>query len=121
MHPLYEEALKLADRLKAARLEVASLTSELATVEYNLAVAKAKVERALIKQVGDEKRLGPTAESRERVFTLARDADQDYKAQAKRQIDTQARLERAKIEVAALRYQLTIILTAMRATEEGAG
>ena len=118
MHPLYAEAMEVADRLKEARLQVTHVTSELAQAAYDLAVGKARVERGLIKKVGNEKRLGPTSESRERVFILARDADEEYLARLKRHNEVKVRLGQVKVEVASLGDRLTIILTAMKA---GAG
>lgn len=114
MPDLYEEALDLAERIKAARLAVVDLSTVLAQAEYDLSVNKARVERALIKQVGDEKRLGSTVDARERVFVLARDADDAFNEQRKRRDAASADLERAKIEATALRDRLTIILTAMK-------
>jgi hypothetical protein len=119
MHPLYADAIEVADRLKEARLQVIGISSELTQAGYDLAVAKARVERGLIKKAGDEKRLGPTTESRERVFTLARDADEAYLAELKRYNEVKVRLEQAKVEVASLRDRLNVMLTAMRAGEGG--
>ncbi|MDY7039319.1 MAG: hypothetical protein SVX38_00490 [Chloroflexota bacterium] len=117
MHPLYGEAIEIAEKLRGARLRVVSLLSELAEAEYDLAVVRARVERGLIKQVGDEKKLGPTVESRERVFTLGRDADEEYRAQLGRYGQAKMNLEQAKVEVASLRDRLNIMLAAMRAEE----
>ena len=119
MHPLYQEAIEVAERLKQARSQVIRLSSELAEAGYALTVAKARVERALIKKVGDERKLAPSAESRERIFTLARDADDDYLARAKAHAEAKARLDEAELEVTALREKLDIMLTAMKADEPG--
>ena len=115
MHPLYEETIKVSESLREARLEVADLSMGLAQAEYDLRVVKARVERSLIKKVGDEKRLGPTVDARERVFTLARDADEEYLTQLKRHDEVQVKLERAKVEVSALCDKLNVMLTAMKA------
>jgi hypothetical protein len=118
MESLYPDAVEIADRLKEARLQVVQLSAEVAEAEYDLAVTKARVERDLIKKVGDEKRLGPTSESRERVFTLARDADEEYLAQLKRHSEAGIRMEQARVEVQSLRDRLDIVLTAMRSGEK---
>jgi len=115
MHPLYEKAIEVAEKLKEARLQVAHLSSEWAEAEYDLSVAQARAERGLIKKVGGEKKLGSTVESRERVFTLARDADEDYRAQLERRNQAKIRLEQAKVEAASLSDKLNIMLAAMRA------
>jgi hypothetical protein len=117
MHPLYGEAIAVAEKLKEARLQVVLLSSELAEAEYGLAVVQARAERGLIKKVGGEKKLGPTVESRERVFTLARDADEEYRAQLERHGQVKMKLERAKAEAASLRDRLNVMLAAMRAEE----
>jgi len=117
MHPLYEMATEVVDRLRAARLEVAHLSVELAQVEYGLRVAQARVERGLIKKVGGEKALAPTVEDRARIFVLALDADQDYGEQLRRRDELEKSLEEARVEVASLRDKLNVMLAAMRATE----
>lgn len=119
MHLLYAEAMEVTDRLKEARLQVVHLSAEFAQAAYDLAVSKARVERALVKKVGDEKRLGPTTESRERVFTLARDADEGYLDQRKRHNEAKTRLDQAKAEVASLRERLEVLLTVMKASGQG--
>jgi hypothetical protein len=115
MQPLRVEAMQVADRLREARLQVTDATSEFVQAAYDLAVAKARVERGLIKKVGHEKALGPTTESRERVFILARDADEQYVARLKRHNEVTVRLDQAKVEEALLGDRLKIMLTAMRA------
>lgn len=117
MHPLYEDSLKLIEQLKAARLAVARLAGELAKAEYELTLTAAKVEREWIKRVGDDKKLGATVEARERVFILARDADENYKAQLNRQWEIKAKLDEAKVEASALQDKLSVTLAAMRASE----
>ena len=117
MHTLYEDSLKLVEQLKAARLTVARLSDELAKAEYELTLIAAKVEREWIKRVGDDKKLGATVEARERVFTLARDADENYKAQLNRQWDIKAKLDEARIEASALQDTLSVMLAALRAGE----
>jgi len=62
MHPLYAEGMKISEKLGELCARVVQLTMELSQIEYELRVIKAKVERALIKQVGGEKKLGPTTE-----------------------------------------------------------
>ncbi len=116
MHTLYETAREKTDLLKEARLQVVHLSSELSQTEYDLHLSKAQVERGLIKKVGGEKALGPTVESRTRIFTLAVDADENYKAQLKRRNAIELKLEEAKVEVATLRDKLNLMLTAMRVT-----
>ncbi len=117
MHPLYEAGMKIIDRLRETRLQVASLSMELAQAEYQLQVIKARVERALIKQVKSERALGPTVEDRARIFTLAVNADPDYQAQLKQHAQLKLKLEQVKTEAAFLRDKLTITLAAMKATE----
>ncbi len=114
MHPLYEEAMQVAERLREARLEVIDRTVEAAQAEYDLAVVQARIERGLIKKVGDEKRLGPTVDSRERVFTLARDADQEFLAKLQQHNESKLKLDRAKVEVSALHDKLNIMLAALQ-------
>ncbi len=118
MHPLYDEANQIAEELQAARLEVAQLTFILAQNEYELTVVKARVERKLIKQVGDEKRLGATVAARERVFTLARDADEEYLLKLKRYNQSELALEQARVEVLALQDKLSIVLATLRIAGE---
>ena len=116
---MYEEAMTVAGKLKEARQEVVRLTGELKEAKYDLAVAKAKVERALIKKVGGEKKLGLTAEDRERVYTLALDADETYRSEWKRHFELETRLDLARAKVSALQDQLNVILTAMAADAGG--
>ena len=116
MHALYTTASEITDRLKEARLQVVQLSAELSQTEYDLRLLKAQVERGLIKKVGGEKALAPTVESRARIFTLALDADENYKAQLGRRKAIELQLEEAKVEVAALRDRLNLILTAMKVT-----
>ncbi len=47
MHPLYDEANEVVERLRAARLEVAHLSAELARAEYDPRVTQARVERKM--------------------------------------------------------------------------
>ena len=47
MHPLYDEANEVVERLRAARLEVAHLAAELARAKYDLRVTQARVERKM--------------------------------------------------------------------------
>lgn len=117
MHPLYTDSLKLIEQLKAARLAVARLSGELAKADYELTLMAAKVEREWIKRVGDDKKLGATVEARERVFTLARDADENYKAQLNKQWEMKTKLDEARVEAAALQDKLSVMLAAMRASE----
>lgn len=116
--PLYETALELAEKLKEARLQAAVLAKEVVEAEYQLKVTKAGVERTLIKQVKNEKLLGNTLEDRTRIFTMALDADADYKARLKQQADLTLKLEQAKIEATFLRDRLTVTLAAMRIPEQ---
>lgn len=115
MHPLYADGIKIAEKLGELNTRVVYLSMELSQIEYGLRVTKAKVERSLIKQVGGEKKLGPTTEDRERIFTLALDADQSYKEQLKHRNEVELNLEQAKAEIASLRAKLNVIIAAMRA------
>ncbi len=47
MHPLYDEANEVVERLWAARLEVVHLSAELARAKYDLRVTQARVERKM--------------------------------------------------------------------------
>ena len=118
MNPLYSDAIEVADRLKEARLNVVRISSDVVQAEYDVTLAQARVERGLVKKVGDEKKLGLTTESRERVFTLARDADEQYLTQLRRYNEVKIRLEQAKVEVSALNDRLNIMLTAMKTNED---
>lgn len=113
-HPLYIEATKTTEILQETRLKEVQLASEFAQAQYKLSVIKARVERTLIKRVKEEKDLGPSMESRERVFVLARDADPDFVAQLKQVNEIQLRLETARAEVLSLRDKLNVFLTSMR-------
>jgi hypothetical protein len=118
MHPLYTAATEVVDRLRAARLEVVHLSADLAQAEYDLRLDQARVERGLIKRVDGEKALAPTAKDRDRIFTLALDADPDYGKQLGRCNALKMRLEEARVEVASLRDKLSVMLAAMKATED---
>jgi len=120
MHPLYNEANEVVERLRAARLEVVHLSAELARAEYDLRVTQARVERKWIKKAGGEKSLAPTAEDRARILLVALDADEEYRAALQRRDALALRLEEAKVEAEALHHRLSVILAAMRA-EEGSG
>jgi len=118
VHPLYSTAMETTDKLREVRLQVASLSMDLSQAEYNLQLMRAKVERGLIKKVKGEKALGPTVEDRARIFTLALDADADYQGQLKRRNEVELKLEQAKAELASLRDKLSVLLVAMKATDE---
>lgn len=120
MHPLYDEANEVVEKLRAARLEVVRLSAELARAEYDLRVTQARVERKWIKKAGGEKALAPTAEDRARILLVALDTDEEYKAALERRDALALRLEEARVEADALRSRLSVILAAMRA-EEGTG
>lgn len=77
--------------------------------------------RQVPKKVGGEKQLAPTAEARARIFTLALDADEEYRGKLARRDEIQAKLEQAKVEAGYLRDRLNILLAAMRSheTEDG--
>ncbi len=113
-HPLYVEATKTTEILQETRLKEVQLASEFAQAQYKLSVIKARVERTLIKRVKEEKDLGHSVESRERVFVLARDADPDFVAQLKHVSEIQLRLELARAEILSLRDKLNVLLTSMR-------
>jgi len=117
MHPLYTAATEVVDRLRAARLEVVHLSADLAQAEYDLKLAQARIERGLIKRVDGEKALAPTAKDtakdRDRIFTLALDADPDYGKQLGRCNALKMRVDEARAEVASLRDKLNVMLAAM--------
>jgi hypothetical protein len=119
MHPLHSVANETVDRLKVVRLEAARLSAELVQAEYDLRLAQARVERGLIKKAGGEKSLGPTVEDRARIFVLALDADEGYRACLKRRDELALKLEEAKAEAASLRDRLSVVLATMRAGEGG--
>jgi len=119
MHQLYSEGMKTAEKLGELSVRVVNLSMELSQIDYELRVIKAKVERGLIKKVGGEKKLGPTTDDRERIFTLALDADKSYKEQLRRRNEVELNLEKAKAEITSLRNKLNVILAAMRAGETG--
>ncbi len=114
MNPVYDEAMQLADKLHDARLEIVRIAGELTQAQYELTISAAKIERALIKRVGDEKKLAPTADARERIFILARDADEEYRAQHDRCNRLQLELDKTKAEAATLQDKLRIMTAAMR-------
>ena len=118
MHSLYAAAMEVVERLEKARQRVVHLAADLARAEYDLRVRKARVERELIKKVGGERALAPTAEDRARVFTLALDADAEYREKFQRWQEIKLALEEAKVEVAALRDRLSVMLAVMRAGSE---
>ena len=121
MHPLYEAAIAATEELRKARLRVARLSVELSQADYRLHLLKARVERGLIKRVGGEKALAPTVEDRARIFVLALDADEDYQAERRRCDELRLELEQAKVEAAALRDRLDVMLAAMRAAGSDGG
>ena len=116
MHPLYETALDVAEKLKGARLRVVQLSTQVGRLDYDLRVTKAKVERALIKQYPHEKALGPTADSRARIYAIAVDADEAYRALMGRHEAAETALGEAKVEESFLEDQLRVMLAAMRAS-----
>jgi hypothetical protein len=115
MHPLYASAMEVCEKLRETRLQAVELSSELAQAEYDLQLTKAKVERALIKQVKGEKALGPTVEDRARIFTLALDADKDFQSRLNRRNETELKLERVKAETASMQDKLRVMLAVMNA------
>lgn len=117
MHPLYEEANEVIEKLRIARLDIVRLSAEFAKAEYNLRLTQARVERKWIKKAGGEKALAPTAEDRARILLLAVDADEEYKAALELRDALALRLEEARVEADALRSRLNVILAAMRAGE----
>ena len=117
MHQLYAATIEIVDGLKEARLEVVHLSAELAQVEYDLRLARARVERGLIRKAGGERALAPTVDDRARIFTLALQADSAYRAQLDHRREIGVRLEEAKVQVAALRDKLNVMLAAMKAEE----
>lgn len=117
MNTLYATATQIVDTLKAKRLETVHLSAELAQAVYDLQVAQARVERGLIKKMGNEKALGYTVESRSKVFTLALDADKDYQARLKRRNEVELKLKEARVEVAYLKDRLNVMLSMMKVEE----
>ncbi len=117
MHSIYTSANNTHNQLKAARLVAAHLSAKLVKAEYDLRVAQAKAERAVIRKAGGERSLAPTAEDRARILTVAVDADPDYQVLLQAQRALSLRLEEARIEVAYLRDQLNLALTAMKADD----
>ena len=115
MHPLYNEAMAIAESLRETRLRAAQLAAELGRAEYDLRVVQARVERALIKRVGGEKNLAPTADGRARIFVLALDADADYATGRKRVDELSLRLAQDKAEGQSQSDRLSVMLAAMRA------
>jgi len=115
MPTVREMAMETTDKLKTARLHVVALPAELAQAEYDFRLAKARVERCLIKKVGREKVLAPMVDGRERIFTLALDADANYKSQWQRRHEMTRQLDEAKIEVVTLRDQLHLLLASLPA------
>ncbi len=81
-------------------------------------LSQAKVERGLIKKVGSEKALAPSVEERGRIFTLALDADEEYRTRWRERNEVALKLEEAKAEVARLRGRLNVMLAVLRAGEE---
>lgn len=118
MHPLYDESMEVVDDLREERLRVARLTKELAEVEYQLQLTRAKIERGLIKRVGSERKLGPTVEDRTRIFTVAVDADEAYQAQRAERVRLKLELGESKAREASLRDKLKVMLAAMRSSDE---
>ncbi len=117
MHPLYDEANDVVEKLRMARLEVARLSVELAQAEYDLRLTQARVERKWIKKAGGEKALAPTVEDRARILLVALDADEEYRAALERRDALALRLEEARVEADALRNRLSVILAAMQAKD----
>ena len=115
---LYQQALETAARIKAVRLKIIAMKERLAGVEYNLRLAEAKVERNLIKRVGSERNLAPTAMDRERIFVLARDADRNIVALRKQRDELQFSIEREKAELSYLQAVFSVFQSAMRMKEE---
>jgi len=114
-----EAALRTAEELREQRLRSAELAAELAETDYELEVIRARVERGLIKRVKGEKALAPTAEDRNRIFTLALDADEDYRARRKAGAGLRLTLQKAKAEIGFLRDKLRIQLAAMESGDHG--
>ncbi len=111
---LIEQGETLLERLEEVRQEIARLSVGLTEAEYQLQVIKARVERALIKRVGGEKALAPTAEDRQRIFALALEADEDYRRQREAVQTLRQRLEERKAEERTLRDRFTWTLTLLR-------
>ncbi len=115
---LYQEALETAERIKEVRLKIVELSKRLSEIDYALAVARARVERELIRKVGNEKELAPTAADRERIFILARDADSDVVALQKQRDEVLFSIEREKAELSYLREVMDIMKIAMQTAQE---
>lgn len=115
---LYKEALDVVERIKSVRLKIVDLTKHLSEIDYALAVARAKVERGLIKKAGSEKNLAPTASDRERIFVLARNADSNIVALQKQRDEIKFSIEREKAELVYLQDVLNIMKIAIQITQE---
>lgn len=112
-----EAANEIVEQLRRTRLEAARLSAALAQLKYDLCVSQARVERALVKRVGSEKALAPTVEDRNRIFTLAVDADEEYRDILRRHNEVKLQLEETKVEATALQDRLDVLLAGMRAAE----
>jgi vacuolar-type H+-ATPase subunit E/Vma4 len=95
----YTEIQQVIEQLRQQRLLVLKHAQEEARLNYQLKFVQAKLERALIRQVGDEKLISPNLEGRERVFILARDSDPEYKTLLAQLSLAEELHEKAKIEV----------------------
>lgn len=115
---LYQEALDVVERIKRVRLNIVDLTKRLSEIDYALAVARAKVERDLIKKVGSEKKLAPTASDRERIFVLARNADNNVVALQRQRDEVRFSIDREKAELMYLQEVLNIMKMAMQMAQE---
>lgn len=115
---LYQEALDVTERIKNVRLKIVDLMARLSEIDYALRVSQAKVERDLIKRVGSEKKLAPTASDRERIFILARDADSNIVALQKQRDDLRFSIEREKAELSYLQELLAVTKMMMQLTLE---
>ena len=102
MANLYEEALGIVEQIKDVKLQIVDLNEELAKLDYAFNVAVAQVERSLIKRRGSEKDLAPTAGDRERIFILARNADENIVALQNQRDKLRFEIDRLRVELSYL-------------------
>jgi len=109
-----EKAMIIVEKIKETRLQAILISNELQEINYDLSIIKAQIERKLIKKMGGEKKLAPTEEARERIFVLARNADEKYVELYKKSISKKTMLEETKVEIKFLQDKLNIILAVMK-------
>lgn len=108
MADLYQEALEIAEQIKDVQLRIIDQKEALEKLEHALAVANAKVERSLIKKRGGEKNLAPTTADRDRIFILARAADETVSALQAQRDERMFEIERLNVQLSYLKEILNI-------------